>query len=68
MSINTLDARRLGRTDHPSNLDCRVRANFARQATIAAFGRNARALDQGDFQDRKPWEVPALAPEAGFAE
>jgi hypothetical protein len=31
------------------------RADFARQATIAEFGwRHARALDQADFEDRKP--------------
>lgn len=33
----------------------RHRADFARQATIDAFGwRHARTLDQGDFIDRKP--------------
>ena len=40
------------------------RGDFARQATIDAFGRYAGALDQGDFEDRKPWEVPARAPGA----
>ena len=55
MSITTPDARRLGRTNHPSGPDRRVRADFARQAVIAAFGwRHARALDQADFEDRKP--------------
>ena len=35
------------------------RANFARQATIEAFGwRFARALDQADFVDRRPGELP----------
>ena len=38
MLITTLDARRLGHADHSSNSDYRVRASFARQATIAAFG------------------------------
>lgn len=42
---------------------CQLRACSGAQA----FGRHAGALDQGDFEDRKPWEVPALAPEAGFA-
>ncbi len=64
MSINTLDARRLGRADHSSNSDCRVRASFARQATIAAFGwRHGRALDQADFVDRLPGETPLPSPE-----
>ncbi len=41
----------------------RVRASFARQATIDAFGwRFARALDQADFRDRLP------SPEARLAE
>ncbi len=65
MSINTLDARRLGRADHPSKPDCRVRANFARQATIDAFGwRFAKALDQGEFTDRLPGDLPRPSPEA----
>ncbi len=67
MSINTLDARRLGHADHSSNSDCRVRASFARQATIAAFGwRHARALDQADFVDRQPGALPRPSPEARF--
>ena len=65
MSITTLDARRLGRADHSSNPDCRVRASFARQATIAAFGwRHARALDQANFVDRRPGALPTPSPEA----
>ncbi len=41
----------------------RVRASFARQATIDAFGwRFAKALDQADFRDRLP------SPEARLAE
>ena len=68
MIINTPDARRLGHADHPSNPDCRVRASFARAATIAAFGRHAWALDHDDFRDRQPWQIPARAPEAGLAE
>ena len=35
MSINTPDARRLGHADHPSNPEGRIRANFARQATLS---------------------------------
>ncbi len=40
----------------------------ARAAVHMAFGRHARALDQADFQDREPWQMPARAPEAGLAE
>ncbi len=63
MSINTPDARRLGRTGHPSNTNRRVRASFARAATMAAFGRHGRALDQADFVDRLPGETPLPSPE-----
>ena len=42
-------------------------ANFARQATIDAFGwRFARALDQADFVDRLPGQLPLLSSEACF--
>ena len=54
-------------TSLPTHSNRRVRASFARAAVHMTFGRHAGALDQGDFEDRKPWEVPALAPEAGFA-
>ncbi len=52
-----------------SNLSHSDRRNhhndFARQATISAFGwRHARALDQADFIDRKPGEMPVPSPEA----
>ncbi len=39
----------LTRSDH------RQRADFARAAVFAEFGRNAFAIDQGDFEDKKPW-------------
>ncbi len=29
----------------------------ARAAVFAEFGRHAFAIDQGDFIDRKPWEL-----------
>ena len=55
MSITMSDARRLGRTDKPFNPGRRHRsADFARAATISAFGRHAWALDQADFEDRLP--------------
>ena len=64
MSINTLTPRRLGRAHNPHN-GRRHRADFARQATIDAFGwKFARALDQGDFIDRLPGELPGPSPEA----
>ena len=43
------------------------RARFAREAVNAAFRRHARALDQADFIDRLPREMPAASPEARFA-
>ncbi len=36
------------------------RADFARAAVFEEFGRNAFAIDQGDFEDRKPWMLRAL--------
>ena len=54
MSSTTPDVRRLGRADHPSNPGQHHRADFARAATIAAFGRHGWALDHGDFVDRLP--------------
>ena len=53
MFDNTPIARRLGRT--PSSFERRHRADFARAAVFAEFGRNAFAVDQGDFEDKKPW-------------
>ncbi len=47
-----------------SHSERRHRAEFARQATIAAFGRHARALDWDDFVDRQPGEFPRPSPEA----
>ena len=57
-------ARRLGRADRLFNPGRRHRANFARAVVFSEFGRNAWALDQDDFEDRKPWERPARSPEA----
>ena len=33
-------------------------ANAARGAVHMEFGRHARAIGQGDFVDRKPWQMP----------
>ena len=42
-----------------SHISTQHRANFARAAVFAEFGtRNARALDQGDFVDRRPKQGP----------
>ena len=51
---------------NPTRSDRRHRADFARQATITAFGHHARALDWDDFADRKPGEMPVPSPEARF--
>ncbi len=58
MSYITLRRGFSSRTNSPSNPSRRHRADFARQATIAAFGwRHARAIDQADFVDRRPGDV-----------
>ncbi len=66
MSITIFPPHRSSRARNPHN-DRRHRADFARQATIDAFGWHfARALDQGDFVDRAPGQLPLPAPEARF--
>ncbi len=60
----TPTARRLGRARNPHN-SRRHHADFARAAVIVEFGwHHAKALDQGDFIDRLPGEMPRLSPEA----
>ena len=66
MSNTTPNARRLARPDLPFNPGRRHRASFARAALSAEFGRHGFAIDQADFIDRKPWEKPKRAPDAGF--
>ncbi len=67
MPIYATTPRRSSRTDRPFDPNCRLRADYARDATIAAFGwRYARALDQGDFLDRLPGDMPRPSPEARF--
>ena len=60
MSITTPRTRTSSPTGNPSSLGRRHRADFARTAVFAEFGRHAFAIDQGDFEDRKPWMLRAL--------
>ena len=58
MTFYTTTTRGASHTNHLPNPSRRHRADFARQATIAAFGwRHARALDQADFIDRASGDV-----------
>ena len=52
-------ARDSRRADHPENPEIRHRANFARAAVFAEFGRHGRAIDYDDFVDRLPWQLRA---------
>ncbi len=52
------------RTGKPYNPGQRHRANFARAAVFTEFGHHGWALDQADFEDRKPGELPVPSPEA----
>ena len=63
MTSYDIARRNSSRTDKPFNPDQQQRIDFARQATIDAFGwRFAKTLDQADFRDRLP------SPEARLAE
>ncbi len=55
MALYTRPSSRSRHTDRPFNPDRRHRADFARAAVFAEFGRHAWALDHDDFVDRKPW-------------
>ena len=66
MTHTTFPTRNSSRTGKPFNPGQRHRANFARAAVFAEFGRAAFALDQADFVDRQPWEMPVPSPEARF--
>ncbi len=69
MSVYTSTPQQFKRADRPFNPGRRHRANFARQATIDAFGwRFARALDQSEFTNRLPGDLPMPSPEARSAE
>ena len=64
MSLTTSPARFSSRADRPSKSDRRHRANFARAAVFAEFGRAAFSLNQADFVDRLPGDLPRPSPEA----
>ena len=64
MLYTTSSVRRTSRAARSFNPDQFRRDSFARQAVIAEFGRHAWALDQADFEDRKPREMPTPSPEA----
>ena len=67
MFVTTIRARNASRANNPENPEILRRASFARQVTIDAFGwRFAKALDQGEFTDRLPGDLPMPSPEAGF--
>ncbi len=67
MMIPTTNGSHAQRHGRPSRNARRHRPDFARQATIDAFGwKFARALDQADFVDRAPSEMPGSSPEARF--
>ncbi len=66
MPLTTTTPRNSSRTGKPFHPGQRHRANFARQATIDAFGRHARALDWDDFTDRQPSATSVPSPEARF--
>ncbi len=57
--MNTTSCRWVStRPDHPSPAS-KHRTDFAREAAIDAFGPKAiRALDEPDFEDRKPEQLP----------
>ena len=66
MTYTTPGARAASRR-RPFNPGRRHRTNFARQITITEFGwKFARSLDQADFIDRTPGELPMSSPEARF--
>ena len=67
MPPTTTTPRNSSRTGKSFNAGRRHRADFARQATIDAFGwRFAKTLDEANFVDRLPSQFPRPAPEARF--
>ncbi len=64
MSVYTRTPRNSSRADRPYNPGRRHRANFARGMVFSEFGHAAFAIDQGDFVDRLPGELPRPSPEA----
>ena len=63
MTYITYPARNSSRVDRPFSPGRRRSADFARAATISEFGyRHGKALDYGDFVDRRPDQTPLSAP------
>ena len=67
MSYITSPPRNSSRADRLNSPGRRHRADFARSAVFAEFGRHAWAIDQDDFEDRESWERPVRSPEARSA-
>ena len=65
MTLYAITPRAASRAANPHH-GRRHRANFARAAVFAEFGRHGWALDHGDFLDRMPWQMPRRAPGARF--
>ena len=66
MTHTTFPTSNSSRTGKPFTPGQRHRASFARQATIDAFGRHARALDWDGFTDRQPGATATPSPKARF--
>ena len=64
MPNTIIPTRNSSRSGKPFNPGRRHRTNFARAAVFAEFGHHGWALDQGDFEDRRPWRMPVPSPEA----
>ncbi len=65
MNLYTPTPRRSSRADRPYNPGRRHRADFARDSVFAEFrARDAKAILDVNFIDRRPDEMPGLSPEA----
>ncbi len=65
MSITIFPRAHSSRADRPINPDRHRHDNFARAAVFAEFrARDAKAILDVNFIDRRPDEMPGLSPEA----
>ena len=63
MNSYNIESRKSSRADKPYNPGQRRGADFARAAVFAEFGyRSGRAIDYGDFVDRKPDQAAMPSP------